>query len=132
MTGMQYEALKQIREILLKGDWKYYSKVVDELLNAPTRTQGAEHCINCGMATDPKCACSRGRELAASLLAYDAQPVATRSAGSHSALTDEQIYEIAFKYCYATTAANGFVFDRARGHMIAFARALLQANGATK
>ncbi len=27
-------------------------------------TQGADACTNCGMAIDPKCACSRGRALA--------------------------------------------------------------------
>lgn len=43
-------------------------------------------------------------------------------------MTDEQIYELAFKHCYATTAANGFIFDRERGHMLAFARALLSAS----
>jgi hypothetical protein len=39
-------------------------------------------------------------------------------------MTDEQIFELALKHCYATTAANGFIFTRDRGHMIHFARAI--------
>lgn len=38
-------------------------------------------------------------------------------------MTDEQILELAFKHCYASTAAGGFIFDRERGHMLKFARA---------
>ncbi len=45
-----------------------------------------------------------------------------------SVLTDEQIESIADKHCFTTTGAGGWIFDRDRGHLIAFARALLGAS----
>lgn len=45
-----------------------------------------------------------------------------------SVLTDEQIESIADKHCFTTTGAGGWIFDRDRGHLIAFARALLAAS----
>lgn len=76
LTELYMRAQSQSRQ-----HWIENAKLI---LVAPQPAQTAEQCSNCGSAVDPKCGCTRGRNLAG------AQPVAQ----TEQALTDEQIMAI--------------------------------------
>jgi hypothetical protein len=90
ITEMQRTALQQIREILRKGDWKYYGKVIDELLadaeQVPIIFLDATHfkCKRCDkeVVAGGTIECDRGPCPMDPINKSSETPIATRLAGA--------------------------------------------------
>ncbi len=90
ITEMQRTALQQVREILRKGDWKYYGEVIDELLDGadqvPTIFLEATHfkCKHCDkeVVAGGTIECDRGPCPMEPINKPSETPIATRLAGA--------------------------------------------------
>jgi hypothetical protein len=103
-----------------------FRHVLADCSTAPTNGSALEPVLRCacGNIAEPRDShvdALRCKSCWAKFAALPANPAA-------SVLTDAQIVALADRYCFTTTGAGGWIFDRDRGHLIAFARALLAAS----